>query len=75
MVGARLEGRAERLARGLRIPPNGWREANIALDGGARLILRSMVAQGQYPAQWWREANIVRDGGARLISHSMVARS
>jgi hypothetical protein len=46
MVGTRLVGRAEWLARGLRIPPNGWREANIALDGGARLILRSMVAQG-----------------------------
>jgi hypothetical protein len=46
MVVARLEGRAKWLARGLRIPPNGWREANIALDGGARLILRSMVAQG-----------------------------
>jgi hypothetical protein len=46
MVGARLEGHAEWLARGLRIPPNGWREANIALDGGARLILHLMVAQG-----------------------------
>jgi hypothetical protein len=46
MVGARLEGRAEWLAQGLRIPPNGWRKANIALDGDARLILRSMVAQG-----------------------------
>ncbi len=46
MVGARLEGRAEWLARGLRIPLNGWREANIALDGGVGLILRSIVAQG-----------------------------
>ncbi len=46
MVGARIEGRAEWLVQGLRIPPNGWREANIALDGGARLILRSMVVQG-----------------------------
>jgi hypothetical protein len=46
MFGARLEGCAKWLARGLRILPNGWRKANIALDGGARLILRSMVAQG-----------------------------
>ncbi len=46
MVGARLVGCAKWLARGLRIPPNGWREANIALDGGARLILCSVVAQG-----------------------------
>jgi hypothetical protein len=56
MVGARLEGCAKWLARGLRIAPKGrrkaeyraewWREANITLDGGARLILRSMVARG-----------------------------
>ncbi len=56
MVGARLEDCIEWLARGLRIAPNGWhkaeyhakwwRKANIALDGGGRLITRSMVAGG-----------------------------
>jgi hypothetical protein len=56
MVGARLEGCAKWLAQGLRIVPNGWRkaeyctewwgEANIALDGDARLISCLMVAQG-----------------------------
>ncbi len=57
MAGTRLEYCTEWLAQGLlfapdgwckawNIAPNGWRETNIALDGGARLILRSMVARG-----------------------------
>jgi hypothetical protein len=94
MAGARLVDRAEgwreawgsrrRLAKGLRMAPNGWcedeycaewwHEANIALNGGARLILRSMVARGLYRARWWRKSNIALDGGASLISRLMVAR-
>ncbi len=56
MVGARLESHAKWLARGLRIAPNSWceaeyrakwwREANIALNGVARFISRLMVARG-----------------------------
>jgi hypothetical protein len=72
MVGARLEGCAEWLAQGLRILPDGWREANIVLDGLCEANIALNGGASHYCAQWWHKANITLIGGARLILCLMV---